>query len=101
MTMNPSFPARNKYLIVTLAFVVWVGFFDRNDLITQIHLRADLRDLQQKKAYYQQQIALTCKERKTLISSPLQLEKFAREHFLMKKDQEDLFLIRYPDQKNP
>ena len=90
----PSF-LKNKYIIATVAFAVWVTFFDRNDLITQMHLKADLKDLQQKKEYYVKQIAQTEKDRQELISSPERLEKFAREKYLMKKDNEDLFLIEY------
>ncbi len=85
---------KNKYLLVTLVFAVWVGFFDRNDLITQWHLRSNLKELRQKKQYYIHQIALTNQERNQLVSSPAKLEQFAREKYLMKKDGEDLFLVQ-------
>jgi cell division protein FtsB len=86
---------KNKYAIATMAFVVWVTFFDRNDLFTQYHLRSDLKDLQQKKEYYIQQIAQTENDRQELISSQQKLERFAREKYMMKKDNEDLFIVRY------
>ncbi|HVB04182.1 MAG TPA: hypothetical protein VNE41_10750 [Chitinophagaceae bacterium] len=84
---------QNKYVVVTLAFIVWIGFFDRNDLITQLHLRTSLRDLYRKKAYYSNQIAQTEKDSRQLLSSPARLARFAREKYLMKKDNEDLFVI--------
>lgn len=91
---------KNKYVIATVAFATWIIFFDRNDLITQFHYRLQLHDLQQKKAYLLKEISQTEKDRQELLSSPEKQEKFAREKYLMKKDNEDLFLVEDPDQKN-
>ncbi|MHB1920696.1 MAG: FtsB family cell division protein [Chitinophagaceae bacterium] len=85
---------KNKYLTAGLVFLVWIIFFDKNDLITQLHYRSELKGLQEKKAYYEQEIAKTELDRQALISSPEALEKFAREKYLMKKPDEDLFIIR-------
>ncbi|GAA4302102.1 FtsB family cell division protein [Compostibacter hankyongensis] len=84
---------RNKYIIATVAFAVWMIFFDRNDLITQVRYRAQLYELQQKKDYLLNEISQTEKERQELLSSPEKQEKFAREKYFMKKDGEDLFVI--------
>jgi cell division protein DivIC len=92
---------KNKYIMVTLAFIVWVGFFDRNDMITQWHLRSSLRDLRHKKQYYIQQVAQTELESHELLSSPEKLQKFAREKYLMKKDNEDLFVVEDSSQAPP
>jgi len=50
--------------------------------------------LEQSKKYYQQQIAATKEELEQLKSNPALMEKYAREKYLMKRDNEDLFLIR-------
>lgn len=86
-------PLKNKYAIASVAFIVWVGFFDRNDLVTQWKYHMQLHDLQQKKAFLEQQIQQTSREQQALQSSPEKLEQFAREHYFMKKDNEDLYLI--------
>jgi len=68
-------------------------FFDKNDVLTQLNRRKELKDLQQSKEYYTTQIQLESKELDALKSNPAVLEKYAREKYLMKRDNEDLFVI--------
>jgi cell division protein DivIC len=86
---------RNKYALTAIGFAVWILFFDGRDFITT-HFREkeELKKLEQSKKYYEQQIATTKLELEQLRSNPALLEKYAREKYLMKKDNEDLFLIR-------
>ena len=93
MTLRWPKPLKNKYAIATVAFIVWLGFFDRNDLVTQWKYRMQLHDLQQKKSFLEQQIQEVTQEQQALQTSPGKLERFAREHYFMKKEHEDLFLI--------
>ena len=89
----------NKYLIATAVFMVWLLFFDRNDMLTQMDRRRELRNLQNSKAYYTQEIANEKKSLEDLKSNPAAIEKFAREKYLMKRDDEDIFLIQSPENK--
>ena len=84
---------RNKYFITSLAFVIWLLFFDKNDLFSQLSYRRQLKELQVDKEYYLQEIARNKEDMKELMSDPEHLEKYARERYLMKKDNEDIFLI--------
>lgn len=84
---------KNKYLLVTAAFLSWMGFFDNNDIISQIQLRMKLSDYRSKKEYYEQKIAEVKHEKQELLTNQQSLEKFAREQYMMKKDDEDLFVI--------
>ena len=86
---------KNKYLLTALGFAVWILFFDARDFITS-HFRekGELRKLEASKKYYEQQIATTRQELEQLKSNPALLEKYAREKYRMKKDNEDLFLVR-------
>ena len=94
MNRIPSW-LKNKYLLTGAGFLVWILFFDARDFITS-HFRekSQLRVLEKSKAYYEQQIAATRQELEQLKTNPAVLEKYAREKYLMKKDNEDLFLIR-------
>jgi len=83
----------NKYVLVLIFFVVWMLFFDQRDFFQQKEKRAELNKLEQKKAYYQQEIQKTKKELGDLQNSPAAVEKFARERYLMKKDGEDIFVV--------
>lgn len=84
---------KNKYLISFTAFAVILLFFDKNDLFTQLSRHQELKKLQQSKQYYNSQIAIERKELEELKNDPAALEKYAREKYLMKRDNEDLFLI--------
>lgn len=83
----------NKYLLASVFFIVWMLFFDQRDVFQQRDRQADLKKLEAKKQYYVQEIAKTKKELEDLQTNPAALEKFAREHYLMKKDGEDIYII--------
>jgi cell division protein DivIC len=90
----PSF-LKNKYLLTATGFTVWVLFFDARDFITShFKERGELLKLQQSEKYYEQQITATKQELQQLKTNPAVLEKYAREKYLMKRDNEDLFRIR-------
>jgi cell division protein FtsB len=83
----------NKYLIASVFFVVWMFFFDQRDYFQQRDRQEELKKLETKKQYYVQEIEKTKKELQDLQNNPAALEKFAREHYLMKKDGEDIYII--------
>ncbi len=83
----------NKYFISFSAFLAIMFFFDKNDVLTQIERRKELRELRESKAWYSTQIATETKELEGLKTNPATLEKYARENYLMKRDNEDLFII--------
>ena len=90
---------RNKFLLATTAFVVWMLFFDRNDVFTQMQRRSELNELKQSKAYFEKQIAENRKFSKDLQFNAQAIEKYAREKYLMKRDNEDLFIIQSLQEK--
>jgi cell division protein FtsB len=90
---------RNKFLLATAAFIVWMLFFDRNDVFTQIQRRSELNELKQSKAYFEKQIAENKKFSNDLQFNAQAIEKYAREKYLMKRDNEDLFIIQPLEKK--
>jgi cell division protein DivIC len=90
---------RNKFLLATTAFVVWMLFFDRNDVFTQMERRGELNELKQSKQYFEKQIADNRKFSKDLQFNASAIEKYAREKYLMKRDNEDLFIIQPLEKK--
>lgn len=68
-------------------------FFDQNDFITQIKLKQRLSKIEKQKEYYHSEINRTQNELDNLLNDDAKLEKFAREKYLMKKKNEDLFII--------
>lgn len=84
---------KSPYFIGAVIFFVWMLGFDDNNLLSQYRKHEELADLLQKKEYYQEQIKKTDKEFAELNSNPATQEKFAREHYRMKRDNEDVFVI--------
>ena len=84
---------KNKYFWITSAFVVWMLFFDKNDLLSQYEYHQQVNALKQERDFYTKQTAQVNKDLTELTSDPAQLEKFAREKYLMKKENEDVFVI--------
>lgn len=89
----PSY-LRNKFVLAASGFVIWMLFFDRNDVFTQLQRRSELNELKQSKRYFEKQIAENRKFSKDLQFNASAIEKYAREKYLMKRDNEDLFVIQ-------
>lgn len=80
----------NKYVVASLAFLVWMVFFDQNRLMNQVELSMEIRELERNKAYYTEQIEVVKKARSDLNNN---LEEYAREKYFLKKKDEDVFII--------
>lgn len=86
----------NKYVLILLVFSFWMLFLDSNSWLVHEELDQDLNELQNNKEYYQTEI----KKDKAIIeglNDPSELEKFAREEYFMKRENEEIFIIEYED----
>lgn len=88
-----SFSKWGKYLLVLLFFVVLIVFLDQNNLFKRAALRAELRALEREKAYYLEKTRDDARKIDELQGDRAKLEKFAREQYLMKRPDEDIFII--------
>lgn len=88
----------HRFSITFGVFVVWMLFFDQNNMIEQYKLRSQLNDLKEEKEYYLREMETAEREYHELFSNQESLEKFAREKYLMKRDGEDIFVI-VPDKE--
>lgn len=84
---------KNKYVIATVLFVTFIIFGDKNNVIEQYNLRKQYSKVKSEHDYYIEQIAKAKKDYNELFSNNKNLEKFAREKYLMKRDNEDVFVI--------
>jgi cell division protein FtsB len=91
---------KNKFFLAGTAFIVWMLFFDRNDLASQYEYRTKVQKLEEEKAFYTQEISKAEDELKELTTNMGSLEKFARERYFMKKENEDLYVIMEQPVKN-
>jgi len=84
---------RNKYLIALTVFLVWLLIFDHNSLIDRAKYVRILNALEEERQFYNQRIEEDSKRLKELKTDKKNLEKFAREQYFMKKEDEDIFVI--------
>jgi cell division protein DivIC len=84
---------RNKYLIAVLVFLVWLLIFDQNSLIDRVKYLRTRHDLETEKQYYLERIDEDSRRLNELRTDRDNLEKFAREQYLMKEENEDIFVI--------
>jgi cell division protein FtsB len=84
----------NKYVIILVLFIVWMLFFDENSYINHRELNKEIDKLENANEYYKEQIEADKKVIDNL-NDPDSLEKYAREEYKMKKENEDIYLIEY------
>lgn len=84
----------NKYVIILLTFTIWMVFFDENSLVNHLEFNKEINQLNQEKEYYESEIK-TDKELIDKLDNEEELEKFARETYKMKKENEDIYIIQY------
>ncbi len=88
----PSY-LKNKYFITLVVFGVWISFFDQNNLWDRAKLSSRIKQLEKQKHHYEVEIEQNERKLHEIKESSESLEKFAREEYLMKKENEDIFVI--------
>lgn len=84
---------RHKYMITVLIFIVVIGFLDENSLIQRVKHRGEISALNSEIEKYRKQYEEDTEKLKELTTNPEALEKIAREKYLMKKSDEDIFVF--------
>jgi cell division protein DivIC len=89
----------NTFVLIFIPFLIWMLFFDENSYLVHRKFSQEIKDLENTISFYQMKIA----EDKTTIDKlgdSLQLERFAREQYLMKKENEEIYIIEFDTIKN-
>lgn len=85
---------RNKFILTLIVFVVWMMFFDQNNLITRVKNNHKISELEEQKELYIAEIKRSQRLLDELRGDDQSLEKFAREQYLMKKKDEDIYIVK-------
>lgn len=91
--INIPWYLKNKYTLTVFFLFTWVLLFDNFDLITVIKMRVEINKKEKEMEHLQTLIEQDKQNYKELTSNRELLEKFARENYLMKKENEDIFII--------
>jgi len=84
---------KNFYFLTGCFFLLWLLFFDSNDLVSQYKMDKNLKELETEVVYYEAKIKEVEQQRTSLLTNKEELEKFARETYLMKNPNEDVYVI--------
>lgn len=83
----------NRYVYVTLAFLIIILFVDQFDLFEQIRLSKLLKDKEQQVEYYEQEVPRLKQQLEKTLNDSATWEKIGREDYLMKRDDEVVYII--------
>ncbi len=87
----------NKYIWVLLFFVSWMLFLDNYSYLDHRLLNKQIQELEDNKSYYKEEINQDLKSIKSF-KNPDQIEKYAREKYYMKRENEDIYIIEFEDE---
>jgi len=86
-------PFLNKYLITVVVFLVFIVFVDENNVIRRVQYEIKIKELKREIRHYRKLSEESESKLKKLHSSDAELERVAREDYLMKKPNEDVFIV--------
>jgi len=84
---------KNKYVLTILLFLLFITLIPRHNLLSQMRLKKQLNILEDKKEFYLTGISQIKEDELALTENDRALEKFAREKYFMKRDNEDVFIL--------
>ena len=84
----------NRYVLILIVFLIWMTFFDENSFLIDREFNKEIDKLETDKNFYQTEIN-TDKKKIEKLEDPEQLDKYAREKYNMKKENEDIYIIEY------
>ncbi|MGK0421563.1 MAG: cell division protein FtsB [Polaribacter sp.] len=84
----------NTFVLIFTPFLIWMLFFDENSYMVHRKFNQEIKDLESTISFYQMKIA---EDKATIdkLGDSLQLERFAREQYLMKKENEDIYIVEF------
>ena len=88
-----NYVRRHKYLITIVSFLIIIVFLDENSLIQRAQHRREIQTLTSEIEKYRNQYERDTEMLKELMNNPEAMEKIAREKYLMKKPNEDVFIF--------
>ena len=87
-----SFFRRHKYWVVTIAFIVIIGVLDENSLMRRAMHKYEIAELKSEIERYTEQFEEDSRRLEELDNNPEAIEKIAREKYLMKRPDEDVYI---------
>lgn len=86
----------NTYVLIALLFIVWMLFFDTNSYLIHRELDEDIKSLEENKELFKNE---TERDKAFIekMKDSTEMERFAREKYYLKKENEDIYIIEHED----
>ncbi|RNC64688.1 septum formation initiator family protein [Proteiniphilum sp. X52] len=81
-------------IIILLVLIAMLFFFSDSSVTKRMKYEAQIKDLESQIEFYREQTETDTEKLNELQSNKEDLEKFARENYLMKKENEEIFIIK-------
>ncbi|MGB1038971.1 MAG: FtsB family cell division protein [Bacteroidia bacterium] len=88
---------KKKYVVTIVVFAIWMLFFDGNSFLFIHHQNKELKDLKAQEKFLKKEIEEMNTQKNELFSNQDKLEKYARENFYFKRDNEDVYVLEYEE----
>jgi len=97
-TLSVVYPyVKDKFVFTGLMFIIWIGFIDDNNIIAQVKSRMRLAEVEREREFYLSETKQSLEDLKLLQNDRELLERFARERYLMKRQNEEIFIFTTED----
>ncbi len=97
-TISVIYPlVKDKFVFTGLMFIIWIGFIDDNNIIAQVKSRMKLAEVEREREFYLRETRQSLDDLKLLQNDRELLERFARERYLMKRQNEEIFIFATED----
>lgn len=83
-------------MLIIVGFGIWMIFFDTNSYLIHRELDKEIEGLENNAEFYQKEIDHDKSFMKKMEDSN-EMEKFAREKYYLKKENEDIYIIEHED----
>jgi cell division protein DivIC len=90
---SPFFKKYYLYILSGTFFLVWITFFDRSNLVNMFNMYKEYKSLAAEKEHFEKELIKIKSEEASVFSNQESIESFAREHYMMKKTGETVFVM--------
>lgn len=81
-------------MLLIIIFAGWMFFLDSNSWLVHNELNQEIDELEENRQYYENEIS---DDKATIdqLQDSVEMEKFARQQYYMKRSNEEIFIIEY------
>lgn len=83
----------NWYVLFVFVFLIWMIFFDSTSFLVIHDLNDEIEKYEKQVSYYKEEYEKNNSFYQKLMNNKREKEKYARENYFMKKENEEIFIL--------